>query len=262
MKISEIGILKMIDAIEAWQADPNVHELTCSGGGGKCSGVKLKHKWLTDQNQSFISVSGQDGSKLVLECPECGYIQDKVPDFVYEWYIKTHMSHDIPLGQVVEVELTDGCGMDAIFYGKDYVFDRKAGGRVYGKPDEGVEGDKEIALCFLGILKALVVGYTRDCDGTALYYLSNRRIKYNCGGLPENFRNKMDETMQYKSHANYLSGPWSGDSLKVCEGEFVPLQYNSIYEYKDELRREFQKIYEEIEESKKKDSSEVSTKPK
>ena len=243
-----MGILKMIEAVEAWQADPNVHELTCSGGG-KCSGVKLKHKWLTDNNQPFISVSGQEGSKIVLECPECGYIQEKVPDFIYEWYIKTHMSHDIPLGQVVEVELTDSCGMDAIFYGKDYKFPED---REYMKPSEGVEGDKEICLCFLGTLKALVVGYTRDCDGTALYYLSNVRIKYNCGGLPENFRNKMDETKLYKGYANYLSGPFSDDSLKVCEGEFVPLQYNSIYEYEDMLRREYSQLQEQIEESKEK----------
>ena len=242
MKISEMGIFKMLDAIEAWQGNPNVHELTCSGGGGKCSGVKLIPKIKTTAN--VINISGQEGTKIILECTECDFVQENIPDCVYQWYIDTHMDHKIELGQVVEVELTDGCGMDAIYYGKDYVFDRKIGGKVYGTPSEGVEGDKEIALCFLGTLKALVVGYTRDCDGTALYYLSNVRIKYNCGGLPENFRNKMGETKLYKGYANYLSGPWSGDSLKVCEGELVPLQYLSVYEYEDMLVRELRELQE------------------
>jgi hypothetical protein len=242
MKISEMGVFKMLDAIEAWQGDPNLHELTCSGGGGNCSGVKLKHK--VKATAQHVNVSGQEGSKVVLECPKCGRIQENVPNCVYQWYIDTHMDHSIALGQVVEAEFTDGCGCDAIFYGKDYVFDRKIGGKVYGKPDEGVEGDKCIALCFLGTLKALVVGYTRDNDGTALYYLSNKRIKYNCDGMPENFRSKMDETKLYKGYAEYLSGPWSADSLKVCEGEFVPLQYNSIYEYEDMLRSDLRELQE------------------
>ena len=241
IQISEMGVFKMIDAIEAWQADPNVHQLTCSGGGGNCSGVALKHKVIVAQ---LVNVSGQEGSRIVLYCPECDFVQEKIPDAVYQWYINTHMSHDIPLGQVVEVELTDGCGMDAIYYGKDYVFTREIGGKVYGSPSEGVEGDKEIALCFLGTLKALVVGYTRDCDGTALYYLSDKRIKYNCGGLPENFRRKMNETKLYKGYATHLTGPFSGDSLKVCEGELVPLKYLSIYEYEDMLRKELQELQE------------------
>jgi hypothetical protein len=259
MEISEMGVLKMLDAIEVWQGDPNHHELTCSGGGGECSDVKMVGKMIA--TSSLINISGQDGSKLVLECPKCGRIQENVPNCVYQWYIDTHMSHDIPLGQVVEVELTDGCGMDSIYYGEDYVFEREIGGKVYGSPDEGVKGDKEIALCFLGTLKALVVGYTRDCDGTACYYLSHKRIKYNCGGMHEKFRNKMHETRTYRAYANYLSGPWSADSLKICEGEFVPLLYNSVYEYEDMLEKDLQQL-RELAESKKQDSSGVSTNPK
>ena len=245
MNISEMGVLKMLEAIEAWQGDPNVHELTCHGGGGNCCGFKgqgIKLIPKIKRTAQHVNLSGQEGSKVVLECPECKRIQEKVPDCVYQWYIDTHMSHAIPLGQVVEVDITDGCGMDAIFYGKDYVFDREIGGKVYGKPDEGVEGDKEIALYFVGKLRALVVGYTRDCDGTPLYCLSNIRVKYNCGSLPDPLRSAMAESIKYKQHAEYLKTGWSEDSLKVCEGELVPLQYNSIFEYEKMLSRELMEL--------------------
>jgi DNA-directed RNA polymerase subunit M/transcription elongation factor TFIIS len=232
-KISEMGVLKMMDAIEAWQADPNVHELTCSGGGGTCSGVKLIPKVI--QTAQHVNVSGQEGSKIVLKCPKCNYVQEKVPDFVYQSYINTHMSHNIPLGQVVEIEITDGFGVDAIFYGKDYVFDRKIGGKIYGKPTEGVEGDKEIVLRFIGNLRALVVGHSQDCDGTPLYCLSNIRVQYNCDYMPEGIRSRLTETMNYKKWSEFLKTGICEEDLKVIEGQLVPLKYRSIFEYEEDM---------------------------
>lgn len=236
-KISDMGVLKMIDAIEAWQADPNVHELTCYGGGGSCygfkeQGVRLVHKVI--RTAQHINVSGQEGTKIVLECPECKRIQEKVPDCVYQWYIDTHMSHKVPLGQVVEIEITDGYGADALYYGKDYVFDREIGGKVYGKPTEGVEGDQEIILRFIGNLRALVVGYSQDCDGTPLYCLSNIRVKYNCDHLPEGIRSRLAETMKYQMWSAFLRTGVAEEELKVIEGQLVPLKYKSIFEYEKE----------------------------
>jgi len=224
MNISEMGVLKLIAAIEAWQGDPNVHQLTC--GGGNCSGVALVHKVI--RTAQHVNISGQEGSKVVLECPECKRIQDKVPDAVYQWYISTHMSHKIPLGQVVDVELTDGHGADAIFTGKDFDFQGR-----YGKPSEGVEGDQEICLNFIGRLRALVVGYARDCDGTPLYCLSNIRVKYNCDHLPDGIKSRMEETIRYKKWSEYLKTGFSEEDLKIVEGQFVPLLYNSIFEYEN-----------------------------
>lgn len=233
-KISEMGVLKMFDAIEAWQGDPTHHELTCYGGGGNCfgfkeQGVKLIPK--TILTAQHVNVSGQEGSKIVLECPECDFVQEKVPDFVYQWYIDTHMNHNVPLGQVVEIEITEGYGADAIFYGKDYVFDREIGGKIYEKPTEGVEGDKEIVLRFVGNLRALVVGYSQDCDGSPLYCLSNIRVKYNSSHLPEKLRGSLAETLNYKKWAEYLQTGIAEEALKVIEGQFVPLLYESIFEY-------------------------------
>jgi len=226
MKISDIGALKMFEAIEAWQADPNLHELTCSGGGGECSGVKLIPKMMATANH--INLSGQEGSKIVLECPNCDFVQERVPDCVYQWYIDTHMSHNIPLGQVVELEITEGFGADAIFYGKDYNFQGR-----YGKPTEGVEGDKEIVLRFVGNLRALVVGYSQDCDGTPLYCLSNIRVKYNCGHLPEKLGGNMAETINYKKWSEFFKTGICEEDLKVIEGQLVPLKYKSIFEYEE-----------------------------
>ena len=236
MKISEMGVFKMLDAIEAWQGDPNLHELTCSGGGGQCrgfkdQGVKLVSKVLTTDQP--INISGQEGSRIVLECPECNRIQEKVPDCVYKWYIETHLNHNIPLGQVVDVEITDDFGADAIFVGKDYDFKGR-----YGKPSEGVEGDQEICLNFVGKLRALVVGYSRDCDGTPLYCLSNIRVKYNCDHLPDDVKSRLRETMLYKKWSEYLKTGFSEDSLKVVEGQFVPLLYKSIFEYEKMMYKE------------------------
>ena len=141
------------------------------------------------------------------------------------------MSHKIPLGQVVEVEITDGYGVDALFYGKDYVFDRKIGGKVYGKPTEGVEGDQEIVLRFIGNLRALVVGYSQDCDGTPLYCLSNIRVKYNCDHLPDGIKSRISETLKYKMWSEFLKTGIPEEELKVIEGQLVPLKYKSIFEY-------------------------------
>jgi hypothetical protein len=227
MEISEMGVFKQVEAIEAWQANPNIHPLTC----GQCNPhVNLVAEIIPTSN--IIVMSSQEGSKITLTCPKCDYVQDNVPDIVYNWYIYTHLNHKIPLGQVVELEITEDCSPDEIFYGKDYKFSED---RKYMKPDEGVEGDKEIVLRFVGNLRALVVGYTRDCDGTPLYCLSNLRVKYNSGDLPDNIRGRLDETIRYRKWAKYLQTGWSEDSLKVIEGQFVPLLYNSIYEYEENL---------------------------
>ena len=228
MEISELGVFKLLDAVDSWQVGLNHHELTCSGGGGKCSNVKLVGKIVATSNA--INVSGQADSKIVLECPKCGYIQNNVPDYVYQWYITTHMTHKISLGQVVEVEIDDGYGADDIFYGKDYNFQGR-----YGKPSEDVEGDQEIILRFIGNLRALVVGYSRDCDGTPLYCLSNIRVQYNSPHLPENVRGRLAETCAYKKWAEYLKTGFAEDDLKLIEGQVVPLKFNSIFEYEKDM---------------------------
>ena len=226
MNISEMGMFKMFDALVAWQGDPNLHELTCRNDGGNCSDAKLVPKiaYISD----VVNISGQEGYEIVLECPQCGSKQKKVPEHIYQWYIDTHLNHNIPLGQVVDVELTEGYGADAIFIGKDFDFQGR-----YGKPSEGVEGDQEICLNFIGRLRALVVGYARDRDGTPLYCLSNIRVKYNCDHLPDGIKSRMEETIRYKKWSEYLKTGFSEEDLKIVEGQFVPLLYNSIFEYEN-----------------------------
>lgn len=228
MKISELGVLKMLDAIEAWQKDPKLHELTCS----KCEEhVNLKPKMVP--TSGFINLSGQEGSTVVLECPKCDYVQSIIPDSVYQWYIDTHLKHNILLGQVVEVEFTEDIGVDEIFYGKDYPVPEGDRGR-YFKPSENVAGDREIVLRFIGKLRTLVVGHLRDCDGSPIYCLSNLRVKYNGSGLKEN--------IAYNTWSKYLHLGFCEDILKVVEGEFVPLLHDSIFEYKECLRDDLNKM--------------------
>jgi hypothetical protein len=228
MKISDMGVFKLLDAIEAWQGNPNIHPLTC----GNCSDVSLEGK--AEPTSDFVSLSSQEGSKVYLKCPECDYTQENIPECVYQWYIDTHLNHAIPLGQVVDLEITDGCAADAIFYGKDYPVPE---GREFFKPTDGVEGDQAIVIGFEGKLRALVVGYSRDCDGTPLYCLSNIRVKYNCDNMPDDKKSRLAETMEYKKFSNFLQTGWSEDSLTVVEGQFVPLKYISIFQYIDELKQ-------------------------
>jgi hypothetical protein len=61
MKISEMGILKMLDAIEHRQNDDMLHPLTCAN----CNHVKLIAK--TIFTNSVVSVSSQKDSKIYLE---------------------------------------------------------------------------------------------------------------------------------------------------------------------------------------------------
>ena len=42
MEISDMGVFKMLDAIEAWQADPNVH-IIVSGNPFPCGRGGMRH---------------------------------------------------------------------------------------------------------------------------------------------------------------------------------------------------------------------------
>ena len=232
MEIKDMGTFKLLDAIEAWQGNPNVHELTC----GKCEKSHVKLVGEIKQTDRHINISTHEGCEVVLKCPECGHIQEQVPDCVYQYHIENELSYNIPLGQVVEVDITDGCGADAIYFGKDRVY----GDGTVVKQEEGVTGGEEIVLCFIGKLKSIVVGHSRDCDGTPLYCLSNIRVRYAGASLPDNIRGRMTETLEYKKWSEYLKTGFDEESLKVIEGQFVPLKYGSIFDYVDEMKRELE----------------------
>jgi len=139
MEIKDLGTFLLLDAIEAWQGDPNLHPLTC--GSDNCDHVSLVGKVKTIND--VLNISSQKGATIFLKCPECDYTQDFVPDCVYNWYIGTHLNHKILLGQVVEVKFDEDCGADAIFFGADYKFPE---GCEFLSPSLKVEGDKEIVL--------------------------------------------------------------------------------------------------------------------
>lgn len=229
MEIKELGMFHMLDAIEAWQNDHGLHELTC--GQDTCDHINLIGKIRPTSN--VIIASGQQGSKIVLQCPKCDHTQEHVPEFVYKWYIDNHMNHKIPLGQVVELEITDGFGAEAIYRSKSYTYPDG----LTVQPEEGVEAPDEVSeidLRFVGNLKALVVGHTRDCDGTPLYCLGFKRIQYPTDELPEGYT-RMTETMLYNKWCGSIHSGISEDSLKVIEGQFVSLEYKSIFEYQKDL---------------------------
>ena len=213
MEISEMGVLKQMDAIKAWQADPNVHELTC--GSDSCNHVKLIAKAIP--TSSYINLSGQEGSKIVLECPECDYTQDFVPDCVYKYYIDNTLNYKIPLGQVVEIEMSEDAGENTF----------------YTSEDDGIDQDVHIGI--VGKVRGIVVGHSRDCDGTPLYCISNLRVKYHCANLPEGMRSRMTETMTYSKWAKIFSSGWGEGNLKVLDGQFVPLLFESIFEYEEDM---------------------------
>ena len=64
--------IKAIKAIEAWQADSTIHELTC--------GVSSNHKPL---------VPVEKGDDVVLLCVTCGYFQKWIPDVVFKRWTQT-----------------------------------------------------------------------------------------------------------------------------------------------------------------------------
>ena len=221
-----MGVLKMLEAIEAWQRNPNLHPLTCCN----CNHVNLIGKIIP--TGQMVVISSQEGSDIILECPQCDYVQENIPDCVYQWYIDNHMNYTIPLGQVVDLEITEDCGADAIFYGKDYKFSKD---REFMKTDDSIIGDQVIVLRFLGNLRALVVGHSRDCDGTPLYCLGNIRVQYDGDELYLGMHSRIQETICYKKWASYLQTGWSEDSLKIIEGQIVPLLYKSIFEYEENM---------------------------
>jgi hypothetical protein len=53
--------------VQAWQASPDVHPLTC--------GNESSHRLL---------VAEKRGRKVVLTCPDCDYLQDWIPNVVIE----------------------------------------------------------------------------------------------------------------------------------------------------------------------------------
>ena len=60
-----------IKAVEAWQADDTIHELTC---------VNSNHKPL---------VPVEKGNDVVLLCVTCGYFQKWIPDVVFKRWTET-----------------------------------------------------------------------------------------------------------------------------------------------------------------------------
>jgi hypothetical protein len=224
MEVKDMGILVMHEAIEKWQEDNRVHPLTC----GTCNHVNLKP--CIEATGGHISLSSQAGSKIVLECPQCDYKQEYVPECVYRWYAAHYLSHLIPLGQVVEVEITEEMDVGASYRVNEFVYDD---GTIVPK-SKGVIGEKDIHLGTIGKLKGLVVGHTRDCDGEPLYVLSDIRVKFNDD-------RGLEETLSYKKWSSFFQTGFPESCLKVIEGEFVPLEYGSIFDYERSMFEELNK---------------------
>jgi hypothetical protein len=220
MKINELGALHKLDAIEEWQKDKNVHPLTC---GNDANHTLLVGEFIKKDGIISMGITGG----IQLKCPDCDYVQSHIPKPVFSAYIDKHMQHKIPLGQVVEFDRDDGWGVDAIYYGNDYKFPAD---RSWMKPTEGVEGDQEIVLTVIGTYRGIVVGRSRDCDGTPLYAVSDARIEYLRDKSTEP---SIVETMNYKKWCNWLITGISQDGLRVIEGQFVPLLYKSAFEYEN-----------------------------
>lgn len=68
---SPLDIRQRLDAIKFWQSDDMLHPLTC--------GVNSDHELLEGR---------MDGDNVVLVCPECGYVQNFVPDVVNVHYME------------------------------------------------------------------------------------------------------------------------------------------------------------------------------
>jgi len=225
MSSVKLGALRKLDAIEAWQHNDHVHPLTC---GNDSNHELLVAKMVPTSN--VIVVSSDQGSKIILKCPDCDYVQEHVPEIVYETFIANEFSHKIPLGQVVDVELDDTY---QLFYGEDYVFPKREHDMLpeMRSTSPGVKGDREIALGVKGTARLLIVGHTRDCDGEPLYACSDLRVKF---GVDEK---GINEVIAYRRWCAMLLMHRSESGLTVVEGEFIPLLYDSIYDYEDEMRQ-------------------------
>lgn len=185
MEAIEMGMLNKLEAIEEWQNNSLI-PLTC---GNDPNHSKLQGKIIPTGN--IVYVSGNTGGEVVLYCPDCDYIQEHIPDDVYESYFQTHLTHKISLGQIVESEVEEEMG-------------------------------------YKGKVKGIVVGHSRDCDGTPLYILSDLAVRYNP-------YHDILERLEYKKWAGFVTGGFSERSLRVCEGEFEALQFDNIYDYERDM---------------------------
>jgi len=221
MEIKDMGVLLMAEAIDKWQESSKTTVYKCH--------TNNLHKPLISKitpTDRMVFISSQTGTKIEMECPDCGYTQE-VPSKIYQWYIDNYMTHSIPLGQVVVVDMTKDISNGSTYRVKEFKYED---GTTISK-DEGVTGQEDIQLGFIGKLKAIVVGYHRDCDGEPLYIVSDIRVKFNCDkGLKEH--------LDYKRWSEFLHSGLPESCLKVIEGEFVSLKYDSIFDYLEELGRE------------------------
>lgn len=114
--------------------------------------------------------------------------------------------HNIPLGQVVELDIDpEYCGCIQIY-----------------KKEQTRDGN-EVALCYPAKIKMIVVGHNRDCDGTPLYCISDIPVKANKMSF-------LDKHL-YRMACKFYASGWDENSLKVIKDEFVPIQFNHILDY-------------------------------
>jgi len=112
-----------------------------------------------------------------------------------------HLTHDIPLGSVVEVEI-----------------------EKYSTREGGVEVNLK------GLCKLYVVGKGRDCDGTPLYTVSDLPV------LSDGIRAFTDDYKLYKTISHVFEHGYSARSLKPT-GTVVKM--STMREYRQELRSVF-----------------------
>jgi hypothetical protein len=98
-----------------------------------------------------------------------------------------HLTHEIPLGSLVEVEI-----------------------QIY----QPGQGGSEVNL--KGKCKLFVVGLNRDCDGTPLYTLSDLPV------LAKDIKGFSQDYLLYKTFSKVYDHGYSVDSLKPT-GEVAPL---------------------------------------
>ena len=91
---------------------------------------------------------------------------------------------------------------------------------------------KEICTGIKGKVKLIVVGHSRDCDGTPLYVLSSKSIGYISG------YESVKQQISYKRWVNLFITDISEDHLQECFGEKVELEYKSVFEFEDKLRKD------------------------
>jgi hypothetical protein len=80
MDAGEMDVFQKIAAIELWQNDPSVHPLTC--------GKDSQHSLLRPQINQIVRGGSGDAYApwVVLQCPDCDYIQTNVPEAIFDRY--------------------------------------------------------------------------------------------------------------------------------------------------------------------------------